>query len=223
MIRQLFIITTILFIISACGQNSIKEKKNSSCYKYMLSSENEYFCDTTVFTNGSKLYYQWNCDSTWLTFENKEKIILKSCLDSDPILCSRIGLNFIKEYPNYLLFVYKWASSGSWSPDLVFIDKENVQEKNRISSGQFVWGDTDENYALYFSDTTFSELIYLDHESDKEYMYLFKDNEVLNSIKKNKVIQLNDLFKDIKKTNELLTFNFINENNKTEQITIKIQ
>lgn len=56
-----------------------------------------------------------------------------------------------------------------------------------------------------------------------EYMYLFKDNEVLNSIKKNKVIQLNDLFKNIKKTNELLTFNFINENNKTEQITIKIQ
>lgn len=114
----------------------------------MHFEENKTFCDTTHLTKGAKIYYQWDCNSTWLTFENKEKIILKSCPDIDPVLCSRLGLNFMKEYSSYFLFKHDWISSCGSPPDLVFINKENGKELKRISNELFLWGNLEDNYTF---------------------------------------------------------------------------
>ncbi len=213
----------ILLIILLTSVNLFGQDNSSDCYEFMNLEQNEYFCDTTRLTNGSKLYYQWNCDSTWLTFENKEQVILKSCTDIDPILCSRIGLNYTKEYPRYLLFIHNWISGCCTPPDLVFIDKLTGKEKERITNDLFVWGEADKNYALYFSDSTFTELIYLDHEMDKKHTYWFKEGKVLKSVSKNEVMQLSDLFKNFKKDKELFVLDFKIETGEIERITIKIE
>lgn len=113
------------------------------------------------------------------TFENKDKQVIKSCEVSDVYECERTGLHLLKEYPNYLLFNYKWTSGCCTPPDIVFISKENGKEIKRINNDQFIGGDIDENYLLYFSDTTYKKLIYLDHYTDIQYFVPFEKGEVL--------------------------------------------
>ncbi len=137
--------------------------------------------------------------------------------------CNRTGLNFLKEYPNNLLFQYKWISGCCTPPDLIFFNKENGNELKRISNSQFIWGDIDENYALYFSDTTNTRLIYIDNKTDKEYIFQFDNEQVNKSATKNQVLQLTDLFKHFKKDDNYFVFDFMSSNGSFEQIRIEIK
>jgi len=215
--------TLVVLIIIICSSTVFSQDSNSDCYEFMHFKQNENFCDTINLTTGAKLYYQWNCDSTWLTFENKEKVILKSCSDIDPILCSRVDLNFIKEYPNYLLFRHKWTTTSFTPPDMVFINKDNGKEINRIAKEQFVWGDSDKDYLLYFSDNTLNELTYLDHNTDNKHVVKFEDGKIQDLADKNQTIRLADFFKNFKKGEENFTFEIIVSNEEKEEIKIKIK
>ena len=124
-----------------------------------IAEENGQKCEFQNFQNGSRLYWQWNCDSSWLTFENKEKVILKSCENETVYGCQRAGLGFLKEYKHYLLFQYEWISGCCASPDMVFINKETGKGIKRISQGQIVWGKREKDYQLYFSDSPFTALV----------------------------------------------------------------
>ena len=199
------------------------QKNSNDCYEYMKLEQNEYLRDTTFFTNGSFLFYQWNCDSTWLTFENEERIVLKSCNYCDPILCSRLGLNYVQEYPKYLLFVHNWISGCCTPPDIVFIDKQTGREKGRITHDLFVWGDSEENYTLYFSDTTFRELIYLNHKSGIKFNYSFNEGVVLNSAMEHSVLHISELFKKFCIDNDFITFYFKDSFSNSEMIKFKIK
>ncbi|MGE5436664.1 MAG: hypothetical protein ACM3O3_05500 [Syntrophothermus sp.] len=173
-----------------------------------INPENQYKCDTTLFSNGAKMYWQWNCDSAWLVFENKEKVVLKSCEESNVYECGRTGLNYLKEYPNYLLFQYKWISGCCTPPDIIFINKVNGSELKRITNDLFVWGNIEEDYVLHFSDSTYTRLIYLDNNTDKEYILRFDKEQVNKSAAKNPVLQLADLFKNFKKSGNDFTFDY---------------
>ncbi|GAA0880120.1 hypothetical protein GCM10009119_30900 [Algoriphagus jejuensis] len=150
-------------------------------------------------------------------FENNEKVVLKSCENETVYGCERTGLGFLKEYPNYLLFQYKWISGCCASPDIIFISKESGKEINRISQDQFVWGDLEKNYLLYFSDSSFTSLALLNHSTEKIYSLEFHVNQIDNSIRENQVLQLTDLFKNIQKTDRALTFEFLSEQGRLEQ------
>lgn len=63
-------------------------------------------CKIKKFQDGGKLYYQFTCDSIWLTYENNKgkEFIIDS---SDTLLYSynyRIGFQLAKEYKESLLF-----------------------------------------------------------------------------------------------------------------------
>lgn len=207
-----------IFSINAFGQ-----KPNCGCDKIKLNPENQYKCDTTIFTNRSMLYWQWNCDSSWLTFENKEKVILSSCEEPNVYECQRTGLHFLKEYPNYLLFEYKWTSGCCTPPDIVFISKENGKEIKRINNDQFIAGNVDDSYVIYFADTIYEKLIYLDNNSDNEYSIQFDFGEVVSSINKNQVLELPQLFSNFKKKNDYFTFDFKTSERKIENFKIMIE
>ena len=180
--------TLIILIIIISYSTVFSQEYNCGCDTINIIPENRYQCDTTIFTNGAKMYWQWDCDSSWLTFENKEKFILKSCNEVNVYGCLRTGLDFLKEYPNYLLFQYKWVSGCCTPPDLIFLNKENGNELRRISNSQFIWGDTDENYTLYFFDTTYNRLIYLDNNTDQKHICKFDKEQVNQSVTKNNVL-----------------------------------
>lgn len=217
--KQILIILTI--IISPIY--GFSQKQNCGCEHQVANPEDQFICDTTIFTNGAKMY--WQCDSAYpkLIFENKKKVILKVCEDAIIYVCDRVGLSFLKEYPNYLLFQYQWISGCCTSPDVIFISKDNGSELRRIDSGLFVWGDTDENYILYFSDTTYRELIYMDNNTDRKYTFSFATAQIDKSISENHVLQVADLFKNFKKDKNEFTFDFKSSEGVMKKLKIKIK
>lgn len=203
-------------MIVMCTLYGFSQQLNCGCDTANIIPENQYKCDTIWFSNGAKLFWQWNCDSSWLTFEYTKPVIIKSCNEMNVYGCNRTGLNFLKEYPGYLLFQYKWISGCCTPPDIVFMSKETGEELKRIPNNLFVWADADDNYVLYFSDTTDTRLKYLDNSTDKEYSLQFERGQVKKSAAKNWVMQFGDLFKDFRKNNDDFTFEF-----KTIEGTIK--
>lgn len=214
----IFILTLILTINQLYSQ-----KLECDCDSMEIAEENLYKCEYQNFENGSRLYWQWNCDSAWLTFENKEKVILKTCENETIYSCQRTGLSFLKEYPNYILFQHKWISGCCASPDIVFISKETGKEIDRVLQDQFVWGDIEQNYLLYFSDTTFTSLIMLNHLTDKKYLMKFAPNQIENSARQNKVLRLTDLFKNIEKNENELGFILRLDNGQMTQKRIELK
>ena len=217
MTRKLILILTLLYSFAIYSQ-----KKNCGCDKSNLTKSNIFKCDTTIFTNGAKLYWQSNCDSSCLTFENKVKRVLKTCKEINELVCDKAGLFFLKEYPSYLLFEYKWISGCCDSPDIIFYSKEAGLELNRISKELFVWVDIDKNYLLYFSDTTYNSLICLNHYTDIKHVLSFDKGKIIKSLECNHVLQLAELFENFREENGCLTFNFKDFDRKIEQFKIDI-
>lgn len=185
-----------------------------SCENLEIAEENQFKCEIERFENGASLYWQWNCESAWLTFENKKKVILRTCENETIYSCQRTGLEFLKEYKNYLLFQYKWASGCCTSPDVIFFNKDSGIEIERVPQDQFVWGDIEKNYLLYFSDSTLTTLFLLDHLTDKKYSMQFEPHQIENSINQNMVMRLNELFVNLVKNENELFFELKLENGK---------
>lgn len=212
----------LIFILFICIP-LFAQKTNEDCFPFMQKEDNSFFKDTTHFSNGGKLYYLWNCDSTWLTFQGKEKVILKSCSKVDPILCSRLGLQFLKEYNKYLLFLYNWSSGCCTTPDLVFIDKKNGQEIKRITNDQFVCGDNDQDYSMFFTDTTYMELVYLNHQTNREIKFQFKDNRILKLMGEKEVLHPSKLIKQFRRKDDQMILEFVENNKDINEIRIEIK
>lgn len=110
-------------------------------------------CDTIRFKNDAMLYRQFNCDSSWLTFESKSGIkrVLYS-LDKPLIeLTERLGYQFVKEYKTSLLFENRQASGGGFPVNFELIDKDDgkvIKDFGTIIH----YSDLDSNnYVLYLS------------------------------------------------------------------------
>ncbi|MCP9762819.1 hypothetical protein [Lacihabitans soyangensis] len=138
-------------------------KTNCGCETDSLKTENTTNCDTTFLRNESKLYYQFNCDSIWLTLENLKGLkriiyVEKDNFDEFYGIQWRIGYKFIKEYNKYLLFRSGCPANGPCN--FVLIDK-TTGELNRVL-GELIY-DHENNvfydFLLYFSTTDDSIIV----------------------------------------------------------------
>ncbi|MDD4970893.1 MAG: hypothetical protein PHT07_15810 [Paludibacter sp.] len=116
-------ITILLFVLNIIP--SFGQKGECFCDKDTLMNNATVSCDTTTFTNGSKMYWQFNCDRIWLTLENikKEKQVIDESTSELYDLTYRLGFHLIKEYKNTLLFRSGCPANGPCNHTL--IDKTN--------------------------------------------------------------------------------------------------
>ncbi len=90
--RPLLIIALLFFINSSFGQ------KQCSCDSNQFLKE-IISCDPVIFKNDAKLFTQYNCDSSWLTFQNKKgKKTIIYTLESLVELTGRLGYSYATEY-----------------------------------------------------------------------------------------------------------------------------
>src|SRR5688572_19044621 len=102
--RFLLLISGFYFSAVVYGQNcSCKEEPD---LKEIIS------CRKTVFSNGAKLYRQFNCDSSWLTFESKQgrKTILYSLEAPLVNYTNRLGYQFVTENKSSFLIMNRLIS-----------------------------------------------------------------------------------------------------------------
>jgi hypothetical protein len=125
-------------------------------------------CDTTKFKNYSILYWQYNCDSIWLTLENSsgQKFVIDESGVELYNLTYRLGFHLIKEFKESLLFRSGCPANGPCIYTL--IDKNNGQKLKEFD--QLVCIDTDakwENPHPY----EFDFVVYLSYEPDQLIIY----------------------------------------------------
>lgn len=114
MMRILLFVTLFTFCIDLSGQN---------CYCSSDSTLNEINkCDTISFENNAKLLWNFNCDSSWLTFQSPQgnTVIIFSLSEGLQYLRGRIGFVDFKEYSNSFL-VQNNVISGCCSPPNYFL------------------------------------------------------------------------------------------------------
>lgn len=140
-----------------------KVKKNCGCESDSLKTENTINCDTTTLKNKSKLYYQFNCDSIWLTLENlngKKKIIYseKDAFNDYYAIQWRLAYKLRKEYDKYLLFRSDCPANGPCN--FVLVDKQTGKLKKEL--GELIYDKENQifyDFILYFSKTDDSIIV----------------------------------------------------------------
>jgi len=102
---------------------SAAQTRTCYCDKDTMMNQLTTDCSTTLLRNGSKLYWQFNCDSIWLTLEqrNGHKLVLDTLpVNLYPYLY-RLGFQLEKEYARKLLFRAGCPANGPCM--FVLVDK----------------------------------------------------------------------------------------------------
>ena len=140
----------LLFLIFTV--NLFSQENDTTCFgvKYYNLTVTK---DTTVLSNGNKLYYLANCDSTWLVldFGKNKKNLFSVELNFIPYTY-RLGYYLIKEFKNSLFFRYGCSASGSCQ--YVLIDKNNGKIQKEFDHGVVIYSGENENsdFIIYFSE-----------------------------------------------------------------------
>ena len=152
-------ITILLLILSIqmSGQDN-----HCFCELNSLMNNGSISCDTLRLKNNSTIFWQYNCDSIWLTLENING--RKTIIDNVPVelygYAYRLGSELIKEFDKALLFRNDCSANGPCSYSL--LDKNNGRLKREFD--QLICIDTDMNqedphaydldFVVYLSDST---------------------------------------------------------------------
>ena len=163
MITRLLSILLLFLSIQTFGQD-----KHCFCELNSLMNNGAISCDTLSLKNNSIIYWQYNCDSIWLTLEhiNGNKVII----DNVPVelygYAYRLGFELIKEFDNALLFRNGCSANGPCSYSL--LDKNNGRLKREFD--QLICIDTDMNqedphaydldFVVYLADSTDDLIIF---------------------------------------------------------------
>ncbi len=107
----------LFYSILTCGQNCRCDK--DTMLKELIS------CKPYIFKNNAKLFWSFNCDSSWLTFQNPKghKKIISSLSDGFVDLTTRIGHIYFTEYRTSFLFTNAVISGCCDPVDYYLYDK----------------------------------------------------------------------------------------------------
>ena len=126
-------------------------------------------CKKINFKNYSKLYWQFNCDSSWLTFENKygKKKILYA-LESPYIEFSeRLGYRYSAEYKSTFLIQNKLISGCCDPPEFILFDKNTGKLKLNLGSIIYYSEDSKYPFVIYLSKANYNSLTILNVDKNK--------------------------------------------------------
>lgn len=162
-------------------------KKSDSTKKYQLENCNcienpelkDYiFCKETVFSNGAKIYRQFNCDSSWLVFENKNLKKNIYSLEKQMIeYTHKLGYVEWYEYENSILFAERLASGTSAPYNFVVINKSNGEIIKEL--GRDLYRNEDKDFPIFVSidaDNPTSIKFY-NFSSNKSYKFSFRNKK----------------------------------------------
>src|SRR5579871_1373480 len=91
-------------------------------------------CDTIKFDNKAKLYWSFNCDSSWLTFESPRHF--KNVIFTLDLVgyTGRLGFSYAQEYKHKFLIQNRLISGCCDPPEFFLLDKTNGEVKDTLTS-----------------------------------------------------------------------------------------
>ncbi|MET3979842.1 hypothetical protein ABIB62_002816 [Mucilaginibacter sp. UYP25] len=148
-----FIVFCLLFFIVTCA--SAQKVCNCSANKNWSEGIS---CKDIILKNKSKLYWQFNCDSSWLTFQNKlgeKKIIYSLELVG---YTGRLGYSYATEYKAGFLIQNNLISGCCTPPEYILYSK--MTGKEIINLGPLIYYSVRYNDPLIVSYNTDALVVY---------------------------------------------------------------
>lgn len=190
----------ILWVLFSCNSkdsisnkienNTISEKATSKSNKYKVCNCEDNLqladyisCDETLFSNGAKIYRQFNCDSSWLVFQNinYKKIIFS--LDKQMIeYTHKLGYVEWNEYEKSILIAERLASGSGASYNYTLINKENGNLIQEL--GRDLYLNEDKDFPIFVSiDANNPFLIkFTNLKNNKTFNYSFKSKKFMKTL-----------------------------------------
>ena len=197
------IMKTVLTIISFCFFTHIYSQKcecsNNPDLKNLIS------CKQTRFQNGAKIYWNYDCNSSWIIFENgkiKKKIFE---LDKQSIEYSgRLGYRNWREYKNAFLIENSLVSGCCQPSEFTLYNKNNGKKIAELGTIIFFKDSKENQFALTFNNN--NNLLFTKLNENKYCRIKIPQNLIEIALKNSNELYPENLFENIKFKNELLTF-----------------
>jgi hypothetical protein len=185
----------ILFCSSLIGQDCLC--KNDSLLTDIIS------CDTISFDHGVKLYWSFNCDSSWLTHKNSQgkKTIIFSLGVDLVYMTGRLGYVDFIEYKDVFL-VQNNVISGCCTPAEFYVyDKYSGELKYKV--GRLIYYSTDisKPFLIGFTENTEDSLLGVydfltiyNLDNNKKYRFDLNKGEIDKALEETKQIYPENLF-----------------------------
>lgn len=143
-------------------------------------------CDTTTFSNGAKLYWQFNCDSSWLTFESPRgrKKELDALYDAGLDLTHKMGLQYIRENKRSFLLMHNLISGCCTPPEFLLYSKGNGELLENLGQLIYYSDEGPSNFVLYFPDDSFNVITLRFIDTGKKYRIALPKDRIRTSLKK---------------------------------------
>ena len=161
-----------LCIAQTCGCKTQPELKN------VIS------CDQTIFKNGAKLYWQYNCDSSWVIFENKEgkKKHLFSLEGELMGYTGRLGFGEWTEYKNTFMIEYHTVSGCCDPYEYILYNKYTGRKIENIGRAIFKSEEKDYPYFVTIDKDNFNYLSFLNMNTDKIFKVFLPKNRIQKTL-----------------------------------------
>jgi hypothetical protein len=216
----------LLLLISqiSIAQNCICDSKPA--LKELIS------CEPTLFKNGAKIYWQYNCDESQLIFQNKTKVIL----DEQPLveLTGRLGFTNWIEYTNTFLIENRLASGCCDPPDYILFDKHTGIRI--VDLGPILFYSTDEKFPIIVAlDSIDSNIVFKNIDNDRSFEMRLAQGRIEKTMQVSNIMHPESLFHEGKIENGIfeITYRYKekesendDENDsdwKTEKITVDLK
>lgn len=169
--------------------------QNCSCKK--LPKLNEIIsCEKSTFNNGTKIYRQFNCDSSWLVFESKarKKRILFS-LDKNLIeLTEKLGYTSWVEYKSTFIIENRLISGCCDPPEYVLFDKNSGKKIAELGREVFHSEIQKYPYFVTIDKGKYSFLSFLNLNTNKIFKINLPKGRIDQALKKSNYIFAEYLF-----------------------------
>lgn len=186
-------------------EQPLEPGRQCSCEKVPEMNDATVECGTTILSNESKLYWQFNCKKIWLTLENKaakRRVISEVPVELFPYTY-RLGFHFIKEFEKGVLFRSGCSASGPCAayylvdktngkiikefPQLIDIDTDILNENPHPYPFDFVvyLSEKKRDLVVYFVESGRMIKVQLEEDPtdvipERQFRQMSVDNDILN-------------------------------------------
>ena len=183
-------------------------------------------CDTINFTNNSFLYRQFNCDSSWLTYENKNGIKKILYALQAPLIdyTERLGYQFEFEYKSTFLIRNRLISGCCKPPEFLLFNKQSGNIVKKF--GRLIYHSELKNLPIvaYLNQKDLNSIIIYNFDTKVKKVIELPKNVLINTVRQSNFMLGEDLFEETVYSNGKLifTYKFQNKGNTTKWFTKKV-
>lgn len=161
-------------------------------------------CKTTAFQNGAKIYWEFDCNSSWITFQNgalKKKIFELDKTEME--FTGRLGYKSWTEFENSFL-IENSVVSGCCQPDeYILYDKITGAKISELGTLVFIEISGKKPFVLTLKGN--DDLLFTDLSDNKSYVVKIPKDKIDKTMKNSDELYAENLFGNVRMQNGLLS------------------